>query len=232
VLYVDSTGAAINITLSDPDTSLHGSCVVNSGTSTCTSGAATSVTFAGPDVTRVFAYDGLAENPLTLTASASGATNGTAPFQPNLNAPVFNGSQATPTGVALSGSAEIDLFSASGIGSTGSESFTESGWTNSPYNHALIFANTGACTSGAGISATSMADIATIAAGANSTANGTPFTATIASGAGLPKAGSCPSRISDGLGTTTGGSNTTGSSTTLTVTYTNVSITGSSKRRQ
>ena len=226
VVYVDATGAALNITLTDPDTAAHGSCVIDTGTSTCTSGAATSVTFSGPDVTKVFAYDGVAELPVTLTATASGATNGTAPFQAALNAPVFNGSQATPAGVAQSGSPEIDLFNTTGIGSTGSESFTESGWTNSPYNHALTFANTGACTTGAGISATSMADIATISVGANDTTNGTPITATIASGAGLPKPGSCPSTISDGLS-----GNSTDGSATLTVTYTNFSVNASSKRR-
>jgi hypothetical protein len=226
VFYVDATGAAINVTLSDPDTGLHGSCVVNTGPSTCTTGAATSVTFPGPDQTRVLAYDGLAENPVTLTASASTATNGTASFQPALNAPVFNGAQATPSpATAQSGSPEIDLFATSGIGSTGTEYFTESGWTNSPYNHALTFANTGACTSGAGL-ATTMADIATISAGANSTTNGTPFTATTNTGAGQPKPGSCPSTISDGLS-----SNTTDGSATLTVTYTTSSISASSKHR-
>lgn len=224
IFYVDANGNAISVTLSDPDTTQHGSCLVASGTSTCTTGAATSVTFAGPDTTKSFAYDGLAENPVTLTASATGATGGTAPFQPNLNAPAFNSSQATPSGVALTGSAEIDLFSASGIGSTGTESFTESGWTNSPYNHALTFANTGACTTGTGITATSMADIATISVGANSITNGTPITATIV---GAPKPGSCPSKISDGLSL-----NTTDGSATLTTTYTSSSIVGSSKRRQ
>ena len=217
VVYVDATGAALNITVSDPDTIQHGSCLINTGTSTCTTGV-TSVTFSGPDVTRVLAYDGIAGNPVTLIASASGATNGFATFQPILNAPVFNGSQATPAGVALSGSPEIDLFAATGTGSTGSESFTESGWTNAPYNHELTFANTGACTSGAGL-ATAMSQIATISVGADN-ANGTPITATVA---GSPKAGSCPSTISDGFS-----SNTTDGSATLTVTFTATSITGSS----
>jgi hypothetical protein len=224
VFYVDALGAPINITVSDPDTTLHGSCVTAAGPSACTSGAATSVTFSGPDTTRAFNYDGLAENPVTLTASASGATSGTVQFQPVLNAPVFNSSQATPSGVALSSSAEIDLFALTGIGSTGSESFTESGWTNTPYNHALTFANTGACTTGAGITATAMTDIATITVGANSTLNGTPFTATVVAS---PKTGSCPSKISDGLSL-----NATDGSATLTVTYTTSVITGSSKNRQ
>ncbi|MBV8371528.1 MAG: hypothetical protein JO036_21670 [Candidatus Eremiobacteraeota bacterium] len=219
VFYVDATGTAINVTLSDPDTGQHGSCVINTGTSTCTTGAATSVTFSGPDVTRVLAYDGLAENDVTLTASASTATNGTAIFEPKLNAPVFNGSQATPSGVALSGSPEIDLFATSGIGSTGSESFTESGWTNAPYGHALTHAETGACTG----TATSMSQIATISTGANDTTNGTPFTATVV---GSPVTGSCPSTISDGLS-----GNGTDGSATLTVTYTTSSISASAKHR-
>ena len=219
VFYVDATGTAINVTLSDPDTNQHGSCVIATGTSTCTTGAATSQNLSGPDGTAVLAYDGLAENPVTLTASASTATNGTASFQPKLNAPVFNGSQATPSGVALSGSPEIDLFATSGIGSTGTESFTENGWTNGVYNHALTFANTGACTG----TATSMSQIATISVGANDTTNGTPFTATVV---GSPVTGSCPSTISDGLS-----SNTTDGSATLTVTYTTSSISASSKHR-
>ncbi|HEX3467626.1 MAG TPA: hypothetical protein VHT05_06065 [Candidatus Elarobacter sp.] len=223
VIYVDATGTAINVTLSDPDTNAHGSCVIDTGTSSCTSGA-TSVTFSGPDITKVFAYDGLAENPVTLTASASPATNGTASFQPKLNAPVFVSSQATPApAVAQSGSAETDLFATSGIGSTGSESFTESGWTNSPYNQALTHAETGACVSGAGL-ATAMSQIATISVGTNSTSTGTPITATAV---GSPTPGSCPSTISDGLSL-----NLTDGSATLTVTYTTSSISASSLHRK
>lgn len=223
VKYVDATGTAINVTLSDPDTGMHGSCVVASGSNTCTSGAATSVTFTGPDDTKSFAYDGLAENPVTLTASASTATNGTTSFYPTLNAPVFNSAQATPQPVAQTAAAEVDLFAASGIGSTGTEYFTESGWTNSPYAHALTHTDTGACSTGTGITATSMADIATIVTGADDTTKGTPFTATVA---GSPKPGSCPSVISDGLSL-----NSTDGSATLTVTYLTASITASSKNR-
>ncbi len=137
VQYADATGTPLVVTLADPDTNPHGSCLITSGTSPCTTGAATSVTFSSPDTTQLLAYDGLAENPVTLTASAPGATSATAAFAPALNAPVFNGTQATPSGVALSGSAEIDLLNTSGTGSTGSESFTENGWTNSPYGQAL-----------------------------------------------------------------------------------------------
>jgi hypothetical protein len=227
VLFVDANGNAVSVTVTDPDTSQHGTCVGTS-TSSCTTGALTTVTFTGPDASAKFNYDGLAENPVTLTASLTGATSGTASFQPILNAPVFNGTPATPTGVALTGSPEIDLFATSGTGSTGTEYFTESGWTNDPYLHALTFTNTGACTSGAHITATSMADIATIVAGTNDATKGTPFAATTNTTGGAPKPGSCPSVINDGLS-----SNTTEVTTTiLTVTYTTSSFTGSSKKRQ
>ena len=220
VKYVDATGAPLSITLSDPDTNPHGTCLVNSGTSTCTSAAATSVTFTGPDDTRNLAYDGLAEDPVTLTASAPGATSATASTYPTLNAPVFNSSAATPSGVALSGSAEIDLFNTSGAGSTGSESFTESGWTGSPYAHALTVVATPACTLGGPLSTT----IATVSAGTNDTTNGTPFTATVVAS---PTAGSCSVTVGDGLS-----SNTTDGSATLTVTYTSSGITANGKHRR
>jgi hypothetical protein len=213
VFYVDANGAPISVTVSDPDTNAHGSCIVASGTSTCTSGAPTSGTVAGPDGTLSLAYDGVAENPVTITASASTATSGTASFQPNLNAPAFNSSQATPSGVALTGSAEIDLFTLSGIGSTGSESFTELGWTGSPYGHALSIIGTPACTS-----------IATVSAGSNDTTNGTPFTATVVAS---PSAGLCTATIGDGLS-----SNTTDSTSSLTVTYTTSGITANGKHRR
>ncbi len=213
VFYVDATGTPLNVTVSDPDTTQHGSCVVPTGTSTCTSGA-TSITLSGPDSNGVLAYDGLAEIPVTLTASASTATNGTASFQPALNAPAFNASSPAdfPSGVALTSSAEIDLFALSGIGSTGTESFTESGWTNSPYGHALSIIGTPACTT-----------IATVSAGSNDTTNGTPFTATVVGG---PSAGTCTATIGDGLS-----ANGTDGSATLTVTYTTSSIGASSKHR-
>jgi hypothetical protein len=224
VSYVDATGAPLNVTVSDPDANAHGTCVIATGNSPCTSGGATSVTLAGPDSPAILAYDGLAENPVTLTASASTVpTSATTAFQPNLNAPLFNGAAATPSGVALSGSPEIDLFATSGTGSTGSESFTESGWTNSPYGHALT-ATTGTCTSLVPL-ATLLSQFATVSAGTNSTANGTPITAT--ENGASPIAGSCPVKISDGLSP-----NTTDGSATLTVTYTTATVNGNSKRRR
>jgi hypothetical protein len=218
VFFAAVSGAALNVTVTDPDTQLHGSCVINTGTSSCTSGSPTSVTFSGPDITRLLAYDGLAENPVTLTASASGATNGTASFAPALHAPVFNSSQATPSGIALTGSAEIDLFTPSGTGSTGSESFTENGWTNTPYNQALLVTGTPSCTNAGPLST-----FATVSAGSNSTTNGTPFTATAVAS---PVAGNCPVTVGDGLSL-----NSTDGSATLTVTYTTGTVNANSKKR-
>lgn len=221
VKFVDASGNAVSVTVTDPDTTLHGTCVAAS-TSSCTTGALTTVTFTGPDDTAKFNYDGLAENPVQLSATLTGATTGTASFQPVLQTPVFNSSQATPTGVAQTGSPEIDLFAPSGggTGSTGSESFTESGWTNSPYNQALTVTAGGACTG----TATALSDIATMSAGTNSSTNGTPITATAKAS---PVTGSCPATVSDGLT-----SNTSEKSITLTVTYTTTGITAQSKRRQ
>jgi len=215
VAFVDSTGALLSVTVSDPDTSSSGTCVSSDGSSAC-SGTASSVTMSGPDSAVKLRYDGVAENAVTLTASASTASSATATFQPTLNAPQANLAQATPAPVAQSTGAEIDLFATTGLGSTGTEYFTESGWTD--YGHALGFANTGSCTSGSGL-ATSMSQIATISAGTNSTTNGTPISATAVSS---PTAGSCPSTISDGLT-----SNTTDGNATLTVTYTTSSVHGS-----
>jgi hypothetical protein len=226
VFYADATGAPLSVKLTDPDTNQHGSCLVPSGSSTCTSGSPTFVLFSGPDTTNVLSYDGLAENAVTLSATASTATTATATFQPNLVTPAFMNALGTPSGVALAGPAEIDLFVDStlgGIGSTGSETFSEAGWTESPYNNALTFNTTGACTAGAGL-ATAISQFATVSAGTNSTTNGTPFTAT--SIASSPTPGSCPVTITDGL---TG--NSTDSSNTLTVTYSTSSISASAKHR-
>jgi hypothetical protein len=221
VKFVDANGNAVNVTVSDPDAHAHGTCVAAS-TSSCTSLVGTSVTFSGPDDTATFNYDGLAENPVQLSATLTGATTGNATFEPILQTPVFNSSQATPTGVALTSSPEIDLFAPNGggTGSTGSESFTESGWTNAPYNNALTVGAGGACTG----TATALSQIATMSAGSNSTTNGTPITATAVAS---PVTGSCPATVSDGLTL-----NSTEKSITLTVTYTTTGITAQSKRRQ
>ena len=224
IAYVDATGAAASVTVSDPDTASHGSCVRTGGSaSACTSGVATSASLSGPDAVANLDYDGLAEAPVTITASATGATSGSATFQPTLSAPAFNASHGTPAGVAQSGAAEIDLFAPSGVGSTGTQYFTEAGWTGSPYGHALTVAAGGSCSSGTGL-ATALSQIATMSAGTNDTTLGTPIVATVVAS---PTAGSCPAKVSDGL---TG--NSTDGSASLTVTYTSSSLSGSAKIRK
>lgn len=121
-------------------------------------------------------YTGLAITPATITASASGATNGTGTFTPTLQAIVYNGA-------TVSGNPEIDLYAASGTGSTGSFSASEVGWTNAPYNKSIGASAASGCSS-----------IATV-----SPASGTSFTATVASS---PSAGTCTLTLSDGAGQT------------------------------
>ncbi len=115
-------------------------------------------------------YGGLAIVPATITASATGATNGTATFTPALN-PI------------TSSSTEIDLYAPTGTGSTGAFTASESGWTNAPYNKTLTAATAAGCSS-----------IATVAGASNSftaTAVGSPSAgsciATISDGVGQTK---------------------------------------------
>ncbi|NNM92801.1 MAG: hypothetical protein HKL92_05605 [Candidatus Eremiobacteraeota bacterium] len=130
--------------------------------------------------TATLAYTGLAILPATLTASATGATNGTATFTPTLQPIVYSG--------PLNGSTpEIDLYATSGFGSTFSYNVSEAGWTNSPYGKALSL-NASACST-----------FATASAGVDVPASGTPITVTaIAS----PSAGTCTMTVSDPFGQT------------------------------
>ncbi|HTW83095.1 MAG TPA: hypothetical protein VMD91_03375 [Candidatus Sulfotelmatobacter sp.] len=131
------TGTYVNaVTLTDPDTNGDGTRVVAAscpGTYPTgnTAISATTATFTGSSSTAVFCYGGLAENPVTLTATASGATSGTRSFSPILNLPV----SGTTTGAFVGTDAQLEATS--GTGSTGTIAWTESGWTNAPYNQTL-----------------------------------------------------------------------------------------------
>jgi hypothetical protein len=168
------TGTYANtVTLADSDVSgVQGSqLTVNSGT------AATSVTTTQSSDVLKINYGGLAIAAATLTASATGATSGTATFTPVLSAIAYTG--------PLNGSTpELDLYMPSGTGSTGSFTASEVGLTNSPYNKSL---NAG--TSGCG-------SIGTI-----SPASGTSFTFTVVAS---PSAGTCTITVTDGLGQSKG----------------------------
>jgi hypothetical protein len=121
-------------------------------------------------------YSGLAIVPATITASTSGATNGTGTFTPALQPIVIE------TNDTLNPSfGGVDLYATSGAGSTGSFSASEVGWTNAPYNNTLSASASG-CTT-----------IATLPT------SGTSFTVTVASS---PSAGTCAATIRDPLGQT------------------------------
>jgi hypothetical protein len=196
------TGTYANpVTVSDSDTNPDGS---SFQTSACPGtypvgnqpvASATSATLTGDTSSANFCYGGIAENPPTLSASASGATSGTAIFQPVLAVPVELAGSATPTGVAFdsdgNGRGDIALFATTGSGSTGSVTYTEVGWTNYPYEQALDgFANL-ACSSGS-----SFSDYATGPGGTPNGSSGTVFTV---NAIGSPTPGACPLTISDAL---------------------------------
>jgi hypothetical protein len=148
---------------------------------------ATSVTTSGTDSppsgellsssdTAALNYDGRAISPVTLTASASGATSGTASFAPALQAIAYSGP-------LYNGNPEIDLYATSGTGSTGTFTASEPGLTGTPYNGNLSISLASGCSS-----------IATA-----TPSSGTSFTVTVASS---PSVGSCTLTINDGLGQT------------------------------
>ncbi len=114
--------------------------------------------------------------PATITASASGATSGTATFTPALQAISYSGP-------LVLGSPEVDLYATSGTGSTGTFSASEVGWTNTPFDKTLNATMASACSS-----------IATV-----SPASGTSFTITAVAS---PTAGICTLTLSDGAGQT------------------------------
>jgi hypothetical protein len=196
------TGTYANaVTVSDPDTNGDGSSV---RTSACPGtypvgnpgASSTSVTLTSDTSAAHFCYGGLAENPQTLSASASGATSGTGAFQPVLAVPVELAGSATPADVAVdsdgNGRGDIALFATSGTGSTGSITYTEAGWTDSPYEQALDgFANL-ACGGGG----ESFSNYATGPGGTVNGSSGTVFTVTAI---GSPSAASCPLTITDAL---------------------------------
>jgi hypothetical protein len=133
------TGTYANaVTLTDPDTNGDGTrLVAASCPGTYPTGntaiSATTATFTSSSSTATFCYGGLAESPVTLTATASGATSGTRSFSPTLNVPTSGTTNSTPSG--LWSSTDLQLEAA---GQDGTIAWTESGWTNTPYNQTLL----------------------------------------------------------------------------------------------
>ena len=198
------------ITVADPDINgAQGSQLTGTNPGIC---AGTCVVMNGPADTATLTYGGLAENPVTLSATGTGVTTGTAAFTPVLGAITW---QAGPTSTL--GGTGIDLFTndnTSTVGYSGTESYIEAGYTGVPYNRTLTTINGSSC-----------AAFATLAAVDNAIAGRTDFTATSAAG---PLAGSCIRVVSDGLAAA--GHGTGGPS--FIVTYTTSSVNASSKIRQ
>jgi hypothetical protein len=137
------------VTVSDSDASslTQGTALaVNGGT------AAASVQSTASSDTFTLAYGGLAILPATITASATGATDGTGTFTAALQPIVYSG--------PLNGSTPDVQF---GI-TSGNFSASEAGWTNVPYSRNLTATAAGNCST-----------IGSVAPG-----SGTAFTATIA----------------------------------------------------
>ncbi|HTV74773.1 MAG TPA: hypothetical protein VME66_13840 [Candidatus Acidoferrales bacterium] len=162
---------ATPVTLTDSDTSS-----VTLGTALTVNGGspASSVVSTSSSDTIALSYGGLAIAPATIGASATGATGATATFTPTLSPIVYSpGSGANASGE------EIDLYAASGTGSSGAFSVSEVGYSNAPYNKTFTASLGSGCS--------------TIATAAPPT--GTAFTATVV---GSPSVGTCTLSVADG----------------------------------
>jgi hypothetical protein len=182
------TGTYFNaITIGDSDAS---SLTQGSSLSLNGGSAATSISSTASTDTIAFAYGGLAISPATISASAAGATTLNTTFAPTLSA------------IAPSPS-EVDLYTTSGTGSTGSFTASEIGWTTAPYSRNLSLTVPAAC-----------ATIATV-----SPSSGANFTATVVAS---PASGTCTPTLSDGASQSQG----------ITLTYTTSSFSINGKPRK
>jgi hypothetical protein len=157
------------VTLSDSDTT-GATSIATSGSDSPPAGELLS-----SSDTATLGYTGLAIAPATITARATGATDGTGTFTPALQ----------PIVVATSDSlnpsfAGVDLYATSGAGSTGSFSASEVGYTNAPYNKTIQATPDSSCASVGSVSAT-----------------GNSFSVTVV---GSPTPGNCFVTLSDGAG--------------------------------
>ena len=176
----------------------------------------TNVTLHSSTETIKLHYAGLAENVKTFTVAATGATSNTAStFQPTLQ-PI------TP-----SSGTQIDLYvdsTTGGIGSSGTSTFTEAGFTGATYQQSFSFTFTP--TSGY---VTPCTQIATISQGTGANVGVFTVTAPAANPPTPhgPAAGSCDLAINDNL--TQSGHISTAKTV---VTYTTSSVSASAKHRK
>jgi len=183
-------------------------------------------------------YGGLAENPVVLASSnadvtADSGTAGTGTFTPLLK-PILpvgcvtvacnGGGAGTDTNPTTSlGGDGIDLFTTdntSPVGYTGTVTYFEQGYTNTPYNKVLS-ATAGTCSAGGPVTA-----YANVSAPVDA-ANATNFTYT----ANAAVAGACPFTVTDGLTDHTNTAPDTTTQPTYQVTYTTSQIKASAKQR-
>ena len=201
-------GTPVTVTINE--TNALGATLVGSGGATQNS--TTSVTLHNDAEVLKLHYAGLAENVKTITVAATGATtNNSTTFQPVLQA------------ISPASGTQIDLYvdsTTGGTGSTGSQTFTEAGFTGATYQQSFSFTFTP--TSGF---VTPCNQIATISQGTG--ANVGQFTATAPTAATPPAAGKCDLVINDNL--TQGGHTSTA---TTVVTYTTSSVSASAKHRK
>jgi hypothetical protein len=205
------------VTLTDPDTNgTQGTQLTGTNAGACPPG--TCVVLNGPADTATLNYGGLAEDPVTLSATGTGVTTATTQFSPTLNAITLIAGGPT---TALGGPG-IDLFTndnTSTVGYSGTISYSELGYTNPPYNKLLTTIDGSTCAAFATIAA-----VDTITSVPSRTGQ-TDFTATSIA---LPTAGQCTRVVSDGLAAASHGIG----GPSFKVTYTTSSVSASSKHRK
>ena len=213
------TGTYANVVrITDPDPATYGASIKGtslSGTHQGGSCTTTCVDLQTDTDTITLTYNGLAEDPVTLTSSVltgSVTTAGTATFTPTLHAIAHtSGGNSAASGTPVG----IDLYttdSGSPVGYSGTEGYHEDGYTDSPYSKVLTTIDGSSCAAFAALSGTNVS-------------GDTVFTAT-ESGA-TPTAGTCTRVVSDGLAATNHG---TGGPQFI-VTYSTAQVGASSKKR-
>ncbi len=126
-VYVNASGTPLTIALSDSD---------GSGATTLSTTSLTQPT-SGVSLN----YSGLAIEPATIGVSATGVAANTTTFTPALQ-PIA----VTTTDSQNPNFAGVDLYAASGAGSSGTFTVSEAGWTNAPYNKTLTATPGSGCT--------------------------------------------------------------------------------------
>jgi hypothetical protein len=203
--FADSNGAPLTIHVTDPDPLTYGTSLTGTNPGTGCTGSC--VDLKSSTDTLTLDYGGQAENAVTFFVTATGTLNRGISGSSNVFTPTLKPITYV-SGPEVASAPEVDLFttdSGSATGYSGTETFQELGFTNSPYDQSLSLEGAYACSTFASL-----------------TGSTTAFTATaIAS----PVAGSCTLTVADGL------SDQTNTLPTFVVTYTTSSITGNAKHR-